>query len=149
MIWQKKKKITLQDISLSHQQGSKVAHEEVLVKGKLMVVSIDTVYEEFEVELEEESTPPPKGEPQEGIQSKKNVRSFMTQRIHALKSQIIKNQQLRLLHIATHITMRDQGHQGKAKIIRTYYGPTWNQKGLSMEAHGGLKVLTGDTKVVQ
>jgi hypothetical protein len=61
-LWYKKKKITLQDISLIKQQGPKVAHEEVIV-GKLIAVPTNTSDEESKVESKEESTEAPKGEP--------------------------------------------------------------------------------------
>jgi hypothetical protein len=52
-LWYKKKKITLQDISLIKQEGPKEAHEEVLA-GKQIVVPNDTLDEESRVESEEE-----------------------------------------------------------------------------------------------
>jgi len=47
----KKKKITLQDISLTKQEGPKETHDEILA-GEQMVVSNDTLDEESEVEFE-------------------------------------------------------------------------------------------------
>ena len=53
--WYKKKKITLQDISLFKKEEPKVAHEEVSI-GKLVVAPTDTLDEESMTELEEEPT---------------------------------------------------------------------------------------------
>ena len=47
-LWCKKKKITLHDISLTKQEGSKMA-QEVVVTKKLIIVPLDTLDEEFEV----------------------------------------------------------------------------------------------------
>ena len=48
-LWYKKNKITLQDISLTKEEGANSPHEEVLGR-KVMVVPMDTLDEEFEVE---------------------------------------------------------------------------------------------------
>jgi hypothetical protein len=51
-LWYKKKKITLQDISLTKQEGPKGAHEEFLAV-KLIAIPTHTSNEESEVEFEE------------------------------------------------------------------------------------------------
>ena len=64
-LWYKKKKITLQDISLSKREETKVAHEEFSI-GKLVVAPIDTSNEEFTVESENKPTEAHDEMPQEG-----------------------------------------------------------------------------------
>jgi hypothetical protein len=54
--WFKKKKITLQDIFLTKQEGPHQVAHEVVISEKLITIPIDTLYEQFEVEYEEEST---------------------------------------------------------------------------------------------
>jgi hypothetical protein len=53
--WYKKNKITLQDISLTKQEGPKGSQEEDLT-GKLIVVPINTLDEQYKVESKEEPT---------------------------------------------------------------------------------------------
>jgi hypothetical protein len=69
-LWYKKENAhTLQNISLTKQQGSKEAHEAVITE-KLIVINTNTSYEESEDKLEEESTKAPEGETQEGHSKK-------------------------------------------------------------------------------
>jgi hypothetical protein len=70
-LWYKKNKITLQNISLTKQKGSKEAHEEIIIE-KLIEIPTNTSDEESKAKLEEESTKAPKGEPQEGHSKKED-----------------------------------------------------------------------------
>ena len=148
-LWYKKKKITSQDISLSQKQRAQLAHEEVL-EGKLIVVPTATLDEESEVESKEKPTKAHEKIPQEGHKNKEE-----SIELHFLKEPQVdeskkENQQLRLLHIATHTTQRNISH--KEKVVsanKLTMDPHGTRKALSMIAHGELKAMHGDSKVAQ
>jgi hypothetical protein len=129
-LWYKKKKITLQDVSLSKKDGPMEARKEVIAQS--------------EVESEAESTEGDEAKLQGHNQEAKEVIDSKAQSVAYLKKKEKIPTAVVYLH-PHHI--ETQNHQGKGMCINTFMHQQGTRQETDQEVHGGLPTLWEEIKL--